>query len=187
MKNRRNYAAFWDWPEKSTKEAGIMRGFLEARDALGLPRYAKVEAFKPDPPDFVARDPSGHAIAIELTELVSQEAIQANIGTSMQERVYRDWRREEAIAVLEARLADKDNKEFHGGPYDEIHVVIHIDEPILSPSEYIPFLSEISFAPCQQIARAFVLFSYDPMTEGYPLVELQLGTLNEHNESSQPV
>lgn len=176
MRSQRNYAAFWKWPEKGIKEAGIMRDYLDARDAQGLPRYVEVTAFKPDPPDFVARDTAGHLTAIELTELVSREAIQANIGASkLEECVYRDWTREEVIAAIEERLAEKDRKQFHGGPYNEIHVVIHVDEPVISPSEYVPILSKTSLAVRQQTSRAFILFSYDPETRGYPLVELRLG------------
>lgn len=171
VKNQRNYAAFWEWPEKGVKEAGIMRDYLEARDAEGLPRYAAVTACKPDPPDFIAQDNNGGLTAIELTELVSKEAIQANIGASkIEEFVYRDWSKEDVISGIEERLADKDRKQFHGGPYSEIHVVIHVDEPVISQSEYVPILSQTSFAKRRQVSRAFVLFS-----DGYPLVELQLG------------
>jgi len=176
MRSQRNYAAFWEWPEKGIKEAGIMKDYLEARDVQGLPRYVKVVASKADPPDFVAEDKPGYLTAIELTELVSKEAVQTNIRASkLEEHVYRDWHKEEVIAAIEERLADKDGKQFHGGPYSEIHVVIHVDEPVISPSEYVPILSESPFAARRQISRAFVLFSYDPSAGGYPLVELRLG------------
>lgn len=133
-------------------------------------------AFTPDPPDFVAQDKIGDLTAIELTELVSNEAIHRNIRVSkLDEHVYRDWSNEEVIAGIEERLADKDRKQFHGGPYKEIHLVIHVDEPVISPSEYVPILSKTSFAARQQISRGFVLFSYDPQVRGYPLVELRLG------------
>jgi hypothetical protein len=185
MRSQRNYGAFWEWPEKGIKEGGIMKDYREARNAQGLPRYLEVTAFEPDPPDFVARDIDGYLTAIELTELVSREAIQANVGASkLEEYVYRDWTREEVIAGIEERLADKDKKQFHGGPYNEIHLVIHVDEPVISPSEYFPILTKTSFAARQQISRAFLLFSSDPETRGYPLVELQLG---KGSATSKPV
>lgn len=178
MKKQRNYAAFWEWPDKDVKEVGIMKDYLAARDVQQLPRYVKIAAFKPDPPDFIAEDKDGRLTAIELTELVSKEAIEANITASkLEEYVYRDWRKEEVIAAIEERLSEKDGKQFYGGPYSEIHVLIHVDEPVISPSEYGSILEEMSFAPRRQISRAFVLFS----PGGYPLVELRLG---KHGQSS---
>jgi hypothetical protein len=182
MKSRRNYASFWQWGEKNIKEREIMRDFLKARDILGLPGYAEVEVCKPPvgvhptpSPDFIARSKTDYVTAVELTELVCQKAIQANILASRrEERVYRDWTQGEVCAAIEERLARKDSKKYPKESYDEVHVVIHVDEPLISPSEYVPFLSKILFAPCQQITRAFILFSYDPMSDGYPCVELQL-------------
>src|SRR5713101_4340127 len=124
MKPRRDYASFWQWAEKGIKECEIMRDFLRARDVLGLPSYTEVKACKPPLPDFIARDKNGYVTAVELTELVSQEAIQANIGASRrEERVYRDWTEDEVIAVIEERLAIKDSKKYQEGSYDELHVV----------------------------------------------------------------
>ncbi len=58
-----------------------MKDYLAARDVRQLPRYVKIAAFKPDPPNFVAEDKES-LTAIELTELVSKEAIEANITAS---------------------------------------------------------------------------------------------------------
>ena len=183
MKPRRNYALFWQWGEKSIKEREIMRDFLKARDVLGLPSYAEVEVCKPPvgvhptpSPDFIARNKTGYVTAVELTELVCQKAIQANIHASRREEyVYRDWTQEEVIAAIEERLAIKDSKKYLEGSFDEVHVVIHVDEPLIFPSEYVSFLSKIPFVSRRSITRVFILFSYDPMSEGYPCVELQFG------------
>lgn len=175
MRSQRNYAALWEWAEKDIKEAGIMKDYLEAREGQSLSTYVDVAAFKPDPPDFIARDAAGCLTAVELTELVSREAIQANLRAStIKDFVYKDWTRNEVVAAIEERLTEKDRKEYHGGPYNDIHLVIHVDEPMILPSEYVPILSNTSFAAREQILRAFVLFSYDPGIRGYPLVELQL-------------
>jgi hypothetical protein len=183
MKKQRNTSAFWEvWSKqigvrrkKKIKEGGVMTDFLKTRKDLGLPSYPRVEACEDDPPDFVAYDQDGHSVAIEVTELVSQEAIQINLHASKPtEYVVRDWSQAEVIVALEEKLADKDRRRFKGGPYNEIHVVIHTDEYLIRPSEYVPLLNQMSFASRQQITRAFLLFSYDPYTAGYPLVELQL-------------
>ena len=70
-------------------------------------------------------------------------------------------------------LEDKGSKRYLEGPYDEIHIVIHIDEPVIGPREYRKRLGEAIFRRTPPISRAFVLFSYDPDEQHCPLVELR--------------
>jgi hypothetical protein len=172
---KRDYAAYWDWPDKNVKERGIMRAFLRSREGLGLSSYREVTAFKPDPPDFVARAKNDLLTAIELTELVSERAIKRNIETSKAEdTAYRDWTTDQVFAALKQLLINKDAKRLNGGPYDEVQLLIHTDEPVISPGVYIPYLQSQSFPLLKQITKAFLLFSYDPSTAGCPLVALRL-------------
>jgi hypothetical protein len=175
-KKSRGYADFWEWPDQHAKEASIMEDFLGARNKMGLQRYAKVEQLKNDPPDFVATDIEGCKIAIELTELVSEKAIRANLrAKEPKNSVWQDWTQEDVVAAVEKRLQDKDSKKYLGGPYNEIHVVLHVDEPLVPRQEYVPFLGTVTLAARRQISSAFVLFSFDPATDSYPLVTLNLG------------
>ena len=121
-------------------------------------------------------------------QILAAQAIQANIGASkLEDFVYGDWTRGEVFAAIEERLTDKDRKHFHGGPYNEIQLIIHVDELLIPPSDYVPILSKTSFVECQQITRAFLLFSYDPEIRTYPLVELQLGKGSPTAQPDEPV
>jgi hypothetical protein len=53
-------------------------------------------------------------------------------------------------------------------------VVIHTDEPVLSPVEYGELLAAHAFKAMKQISRSYLLFLYDSEKESYPLVELNL-------------
>ncbi len=155
------------------KQAGIMRDFLKAREAASLPSYASVEASVDDPPDFVAHGSRGERIAVELTELVSEEAIRRNLKAKHpHEHVYRDWLPQDVITAIEARLREKDGKTYKGGPYDALVVVIHTDEPTVTAQPYVPTLTSRVFPMQVQLTEAYVLFSYDPTAGGYPLVKL---------------
>jgi len=92
----------------------------------------------------------------------------------LEEHVYRDWRPVEVLDAVRERLKEKDSKTLHGGPFDEIVVVIHTDEPVISPREYESVLRYDIFCGLHQITVAYVFFSYDPEQQGYPLVSLQL-------------
>jgi hypothetical protein len=176
LKKQRPYAAYWEWPHKPSKEAGIMRDFLASWERAGFPRYEAVTALETDPPDFIAETSSGSRVGIELTELVSEEAIRANVNArraGSEERTYRDWQPDAVLTVIQSNLDDKGAKQFHGGPYAEIHVVIHVDEPVIGAAEYRPRLDGSVFSRPLALTRAFVLFSYDPSEGGCPLVELR--------------
>ena len=177
IKQQRPYASYWEWPAKPVKEAGVMRDFLEAWENASFPLYASVESVTPDPPDFVATTSTGAMVGIELTELVSEDTIRANAQASragVSRRYYRDWQPDEVLTAIQARLDDKGSKTFHGGPYQELHVVIHVDEPTLRAGEYRSRLRAVTFTRPAQLSRAFLLFSYDPDEEGCSLIELRL-------------
>lgn len=152
-----------------------MNDFLEAREALGEEPFDQVYPVSPDPPDFAAVTKAKALWAVELTELVDREAVELNIGsTHAKSTIYRDWNQKELLDAVEERLRDKDSKEFNGGPYDEKIVVIHTDEPVITFDEYEPILRSYILEEFRQITSAYVLFSYDPNSQGFPLVKLSL-------------
>jgi hypothetical protein len=174
-KHRRNYAAFWDWPNKETREAGIMNDFLEARATLGEEPFDEVHPVSPDPPDFTAVTKAKTRLAVELTELVDQEAVEINVrATNKYQAVYRDWNKQEVLKAIEERLRDKDSKMFSGGPYEEIIVVLHTDEPAIDPVEYMAMLRSQVFRGFNQVTSAYVLFSHHPDFQGFSLVKLHV-------------
>jgi len=176
LKRLRPYAPFWEFPDKSTKEYGIVKDFIDALSGIGVLPYRQIVAQKPDPPDFKATDHSGRAIGVELTELVSEEAIRENIKVKGKQEhyVYKDWTPADFICAVQERLDNKAHKQYNGGPYDELHLVIFTDEPVLTYEECEKLLKAHVFKTANQLRRAYVLFSYDPGSKTYPIVELKL-------------
>lgn len=175
LKKQRPYAAHWEWHDKAIKEQGLMNDFLEARTRTGLPTYKTVVAQKPDPPDFRAIEKSGKVIGIEITELVSEKAIQKNLkAKTPKQHVYCDWSNEDLISALQERIHEKGAKTYHGGPYDEIHLVMFTDEPVLTHRDVEKLLKMHPLKAPAQVSRAYLLFSYDPETKTYPLLEVKL-------------
>jgi len=105
-----------------------------------------------------------------MTELVCEQAIRA---TALGQKAYRIWSREEAIEQLNRRLADKDSKVYHGGPYGRLGVVVHTAESDLVPERTIEWLDHHEFGPFSQIDEAYILFSYQALM-GYPVAQLRI-------------
>ena len=86
--------------------------------------------------------------------------------------VYRIWKPGELSDHVFRVLAEKDAKHFHGGPYQDIVACLFTDEPALAVSVAKAELEASAFGPLKQITAAYLLFSYEPSTKSYPLVEL---------------
>lgn len=176
IERQRPYAGHWHWHDQKVEEAGVLVEFLKACECLGFPAYERINPVTNDPPDFVAETSAGESVAIELTELVSREAVEANVQ-DRDNPVYRHWTSQEVLDAVTEILGNKDGKDFHGGPYQEIQVVLYTAEPVIQPAEYVPLLREHLFPRLEQISRAYLLFQFEPDLNGgyYPLVELKLG------------
>ncbi len=166
----RKYASFFEWPEKERKELGVVEELVSGLNAAGLGlRNLRVQ--RPDPPDCVCDDMNGNPVAIEVAEIVCEDAARLN---AQGQNVYRAWRPGELEKTIAARLSEKDTKSFHGGPYTEIAVCLFTDEPALTLDFAKRELSVASFGPFEQIGAAYLLFSYDPGSKSYPLLPLQI-------------
>jgi hypothetical protein len=130
-----------------------------------------LEAVRDDPPDCIAKDASDKYVAIEVTELVDEDAIRFN---QRGKRVYRDWESEQVISAIEDKIKSKDSKIFKGGPYPRIWLVIYTDEPAIIFAKVESILQEHHFPPTDKISEVFLLFSYNPSTESYPYIRLKI-------------
>jgi hypothetical protein len=167
----RKYAPFFEWPDKEQKELGVAEELvsgLNASAGLGL-RNLRVQ--RPDPPDCVCNDPSGNLVAIEVAEIVCEEATRLN---AQGKSVYRMWRPGDLAAKINIRLSEKDGKTFHGGPFASIAVCLFTDEPALTVDLATQELSSVIFGPYKQVTAAYLLFSYDPGSKRYPVFPLLL-------------
>lgn len=174
----RGYADYFGWPmDRDIEEWGVANFLRESLERSGESFFSKLERRgRPnDPPDCEALDIDGKRIAIEVTELVDPDAIQA----FKQGAVYAwaDWSKERFIAALSERIATKGKRhsKLKGGPYDGGYVVIiFTDEPVLTIGAAKEFLKGHAFERPQGVTRAFLLLSYDPSTKTYPYIDLDL-------------
>jgi hypothetical protein len=166
----RKYASFFEWPEKDRKELGIVEELVSGLNALGLGlRNLRVQ--RPDRPDCVCEDQNGNSVAIEVAEIVCDDAVRLN---AQGHNVYRAWRPGDLGAAITARVGEKDTKTFHGGPFSTIAVCLFTDEPALTVDLTKRELESVGFGPYKQIGAAYLLFSYDPGSKSYPLLPLRL-------------
>ena len=170
LARRRKYAAFFEWPDKDVKELGIVRELVSSLESNAGYVLKEPRINRPDPPDCVCSNSAGESVALEVVELVSEEAVRLN---AQGHEVYRDWRPGDLPAELSKLLATKDKKTFHGGPYSEIAVVVFTDELALTYADAAKELETIRFGRFDQIDRAFLMFSYVP-GQGYPVIALSL-------------
>lgn len=167
----KTYASFFEWHDRGRKELGVVEELVTALNcATGDTLYEPRECF-PDPPDCVCLDAAGKSVAIEVAEVVCEEAARLSAQGS---NVYRHWRSGELVTHVSRTLAGKDAKSFHGGPYSSIIACLFTDEPALTIEQAESELGTHEFGPFAQIKKAYLLFSYRPATQSYPVIALRI-------------
>jgi hypothetical protein len=176
---KRGYADFYGWStDRDIEEWGVATALWKS---LQHNRECFFDDIKRrgrgnDPPDCEAVDCAGCRIAIEVTELVCPDAIQAH----KEGRVYdwADWPKNRLIAELQLRITTKGARygKLKDGPYKGGYVVlIFTDEPMLPIATVRQFLDGHVFSRPEGVTNAFLLLSYDPAMKICPYVELSLG------------
>lgn len=174
---RRKYASHFEWHDKEIKERGIVQKLFESMEAQeGNRPYVNLRSAKPPHPDCLVEDGGGNTVGFEVTELVSQKAIERNIkAKDDSDTVYRHWTPKEVIEKLEKILRKKDAKVYQNCAV--VTLVVYTDEPVILPSSFDPnsetvnpsvYLSALEshvFARTNNISRAFFLFSDDAYVE----------------------
>lgn len=163
------------------EELDLASDFLREAASHYEASYHSLRLSPNDPPDCIARTNHGDPVAIEVTELVSEEAVRINEQLraklnrhpSIDEMVMAQWDPTALVSSISERLNEKDRKVLKGGCYSEYIVLIHTDEPLLDHVQAVHWLSSVQFAPLQQVTSGYLMFSYQP-GEGYPLIRLSL-------------
>jgi len=137
--------------------------------------YQNLRASENDPPDVLAETVGGALVAFEVRELVDQSAIELN---ERGEQVYRDWTNFEVIQEIQKIIDEKDRKNYIGGPYEKLILVIPTDEPVLTLWQLKPLLDAHECKETRQLNEAYLLFSYDPGIKGYPYIQLRFAANN---------
>ena len=177
LARKRDYAGFYDWPDKPTKEVGITGTFFEAMEAREGRPFSDLRRSEKDPPDCLATDEQGRTIGVEVTELVSEEAARLS---AQGKNVYRDWKFPEVVERLEQIIREKDAKLGASRPYSKLILLVHCAEPTVNPRDTpLDALGKHVFPAPSHIDEAFFLLDYWPDADGggyYPYVALRLGT-----------
>jgi hypothetical protein len=175
---RRTYADFFDWPaNRQVAEEGVAADLADSLQADGHGFFTNLRSRGRglDPPDCEALTLRGERLAIEVTELVSGEAIKtAKAGRGLD---WAPWSPAVFLEALDERLRKKAEKFaiLQGGPYPGGYVVVvYTDEPLLSRSAVQHMLSQRDPSEVEKITRAFLLLSYDPAVGRYPYFELAI-------------
>ncbi len=167
----KSYASFFEWHVRGQKELGVVEELIEALNRTAQLGLHTPREFSPDPPDCVCSTATGEAVAVEVAEVVCEEAARL---TAQGSHVYRHWRPGDLAAHVARELADKDRKVFHGGPYQSIIACLFTDEPALTFARAASELADQEFGPFSQLTAAYLLFSYQPAMQSYPVVALRV-------------
>ena len=176
IRNRRKYAAFWEYPDRKVKEWDVVCELLRSMHANGDWRYTeKVQSVHDVWPDCVIRDSAGVQVGVEVTEFVDQEAVEVSERGM---NVYREWSDQTVGEKIAQILRDKDGKAHHGGLYGKVILVIHNDEVDLPSFRLFPLLDASHFPRPRNIDEAYLICSYEPnlgnTPNPYPYTRLNL-------------
>ena len=173
VQRSRGHAEFFDWPDKSVKEWGVATTFVEEleRDCKVLISSVKLHPGGANhAPDVQLTKNDGENWGVEITELVSQAAIEK---TKQGEIPDTEWLDEELVRAFHAIVARKDRPEnVKGGPYDRYLLLVHTDEPELPFAQLAETLGRLDFQT-RLIDEIHVLVSYDPGRERCPILHLR--------------
>jgi hypothetical protein len=170
---QRKYASFFEWSkrEKSIKEKGIVESLLESLSRHGIANYKNLRSSINDPPDILAETLDGALIGFEVRELVDQKVVELN---EKGKEVYREWTTSEVIHELQKIILEKDIKDYIGGPYEKLILVIPTAEPVLTHIQLKTVLDTHIFNKTKKLQEAYLLFQYDPAIKGYPYIQLRI-------------
>jgi hypothetical protein len=163
LKRQRRYVSFWEWPDSKMKELAIIEEFVASLTGCGGPSLYAPRFAEEVPPDIIANDAQGRLSGIEITHL-AEEAPRQDEGI---EPAFRGWTTEEVIDRIEKRIKEKDGGTYHGGPYADLLLLIHTDEPMICYEDYSERLEYHVFTSLQQLNKVYLLFSYDRAKTGY--------------------
>jgi len=174
-RKKKKYALFFDWYDKKRKELGILEDLLKTMNIRNEAYYHSPKISKNDPPDCTLLDRNNRLIAVEIRELVSEEAVR---NAEQSKFAWKFWYLEDVLKEIDSILKEKAGKDYHGGPYQKIIVVIHTDEYSMNYKTYAAGLEEAVFPNYSLIDEAYLLFSVNPAEECCPYIKLNIRKVN---------
>ena len=178
FERRRSYASFFEWknpnnPElgKKVKERSVVCDLVKSLEKDAGCELFQTVRYGENPPDAVATDTTGNSVGFEVTELVDEQTVKLwarGLGRD------KEWEIEEVIRKIEQILCDK-SKKLAASSYPKNILVMHTDEGDLRWKFRTGELNLNArlFKQHPHIDQAFLLFSYQPVQETYPYLELK--------------
>lgn len=179
----RTHASFFNWKNKGVKESGLVDEFLDPHNHCGQHDFRAFDVPAQDPPDTVLIDANGKKTALEVAELVNEDAIRAQIEHAKANilATARAYSREcekwaapiylaECLNALIEIKNQKCDKLFDSGT--EVQLLLHSDEMYLEAC-YKSHLSLGMRVRTRRFSRVWLLLSYSPQTQSCPLIEIQ--------------
>lgn len=171
---KRRHANFWNFHKKTSKELGL---FSEVFERFEKDFEVKIDEWgltDKDPPDVFANVSSGKVIGIEITELVNEHAIDAQIhfpDRYSTELLSFDF--DASVKKLREIVAEKGRKLASVGDlYDELVLLIHTDEFMLKSDQFNTHEHGVTLEMAPAVNRIYLLFSYEPDKQTCPLIRL---------------
>ncbi|WP_339670763.1 hypothetical protein [Dasania marina] len=169
----RKHANFFNWHDKEAKELAICSELIQYLvDEYGE-RFDSI-VLGGDPPDCIVVS-DGQEVAIEIVELVDQAAIEKQIRSKHTYPDQAPWTSQRLTDHLNDLIQQKDNpseKESLKKSYPRYITLIHTDEPELMAADFDRLFIKKSIKATDLVSEVYLIFSYDPGIEGYPVRRL---------------
>jgi hypothetical protein len=186
LEKSRGYSSYWEWaldPSRVEMQAAdVLTNFLAQKGEL---MTRTISLYRPDPPDVLLTTKDGSHVGIEVTELVSEEAIKRYLRAQRMGMAipydWAEWTPDSIAIALSQRVIKKDSKlKKANGQFSQLLLAIITDEPIID--EAIANKAIMLWPPLlvEHLDRAFLILSYQPQAEerqfpdGCPVLEIPL-------------
>ncbi|MBC8210404.1 MAG: hypothetical protein H8E21_05000 [Gammaproteobacteria bacterium] len=177
-KQIRKHASFFHYPRKyeKTKELSIAIRFFEGLRSLEGRKFRNIKNGD-DPPDIMAFNSLGEKIALELTELVNEDAINSQIqGKRSYFSEVVSWDKDNTLDEIQ-NIINKKSKSLeavYSDAYSAVFLLLFTDEPKLPFKRVNQFVNNHNWEIPLNINEAYILFSYTPDKDlpDYPVMKL---------------
>ena len=78
----RKYAPFFEWFDKGRKELGVVEELIASLNRIKQEQFHTPQLCDPDPPDCICLNESGEVVAIEVSEVVCEDAARECFGSA---------------------------------------------------------------------------------------------------------
>ena len=171
---KRKHANYFESPCKKIKELVIAQSFYQILEQESDEYLVSIKHAE-DPPDIKIITNKERCVGVEITELVSEKAIEYQIKE--QRGKYLDdilsWNRERFVSEIQKIINNKSEKcKNIAQGYDELVLLIFTDEPILRADRIDKYLIDVRFEHADGFDSIYLLKSYDPNRRGKVLFKI---------------